>query len=418
MKKPYVCGFVFKTAALFLLVSFVALIIPRVSPAQNIPPVPKPKMVGTWCPACRRYIDCPSGKMPSKCPSCGYSFIQKAKPKPQSGGIFKPGPRPVDKQMEWDDRLYYDGTVTAGGLQTHHFESNGLAARAESWGREMKQVDEQSRAKQAAQAQAFEKDKAALLTSQSNGPALLQLNNVFADDTAWDSLSKGNESTVANDPNVVDLRHLGNTPGMPGLLRTPDPKNPSEYDFPKDGKAANEPLKKMEKSGDDFIFGSTLARAVATKDATVTLKPYEQEEVEKITAENGWVIAARDLDGTVAPYMVNKLSGRDDNPYGMHWQILLPNGESVGYFNGTATGADGKLLPNIKSESGAQYKGVVASGRDGAAMAEAVKNVKAGWEERYLADPDGQGYDAGSRNCQDFTGDVLREYQRLLSKER
>jgi hypothetical protein len=393
------------------LVSAVAFIVPPVL-AQNIPAVGKPQLAGTWCPACKRYIDCPSGRMPTSCP-CGYSFVQKAKPtmSPQlRQGLPRPGMPPPDAH---DDRLYYDGNVTVGGLQTRHFESNGLAARAEAWGKEMKQIDEQSLKKQAAQTQAFENDKNALLNSQGNGPALQQLKNVFAEDTAWDSPAKGRGDSSVNDPNVVDLRHLGDSPGTPDLLRKPDPKQPSEYDIPRNEKTA----KKTADSGDDLVLGSTLARAIATKDATVTLKPYQQEEVEKITAENGWVIAARDLDGTAAPYIVNKISGREDNPYGMHWQILLPNGESVGYFNGTRTGQDGKALPNIKSESGAQYKGVVANGKNGAAMTEAVRNVKARWEERYITDPEGQSYSAGSHNCQDFTGEVLREYQSLLSNK-
>lgn len=397
-------------AALLLIVSAGVVAAPPEGRAQNIPAVGKPQLAGTWCPACKRYIDCPNGKMPSACP-CGYSFVQKAKPRPQlTPGMPQPGRSPDEPQ---DDRLYYDGTVTAGGLRTRHFESNGLAARAEAWGKEMKQVNEQSLKKQQTQAQAFENDKNALLNSPGNGAARQQLRNVFADEAAWDSPSKS-----GGDPNGVDLRHLGDSPGTPALLRKPEPKQPSEYDFQKESAAAKESPKAGDGTEKDLILGSTLARAIATKDATVTLKPYQPEEVAKITAENGWVIAARDLDGKAAPYVVNKLSGRDDNPYGMHWQILLPNGESVGYFNGTAAGQDGKTLPNIKSETGAQYKGVVASGKNGAVMTEAVKNVKARWEEKYLSDPEGQSYNAGAHNCQDFTGDVLREYQRLLSNKR
>jgi hypothetical protein len=411
-----------RTAAVLPLLFVVgALIAPQNSFAQNIPPVGKPQMVGFPCPSpsCKRFIDTPSGKMPSSCRFCGFSFVQSSQPKiPQS---FRPvGTQSTMQQPPdaHDDRLYYDGAVTAGSLRTRHFEADGLAARAEAWGKEMKQVDAKSRAQQAAQAQAFEKDKNALLNSQGNGTALQQLRNVFDDDAAWDSPSKGKGSSSANDPNVVDFRHLGEAPGTPDLLRKPDPKQPSEYDIPRDGSAPKLPAKETEGSISDFINLSTRARLNATKDATAALKPYQQEEVEKITAEGGWVIAARDLDSWVGRTAVNLKTGRDDNPYGMHWQILLPNGENAGYTAGTTTGQDGKVLPNIKSESGAQYKGIVASGKNGAAMTEAVQNVKDRWEEKYITDPEGQGYNAGAHNCQDFTGDVLREYQRLLSKER
>ncbi len=291
------------------------------------------------------------------------------------------------------DRLYYDSVVTTGGLQTGHFESNGLALRAE---KEIRQVYEQSLKEQATQTQAFKNDKDALLKRQRNGTAAQKLKNPFAEN-----------------PNVVDLRQLGESAGTPKLLRVADPKQPSEFDFPKDIITAKEP----EGSDAGDVWDAGLYARVLMRKATVTLKPYQQEEVEKITAEDGWVIVARDLDGKWKPLAVNTISRRDDNPYGMHWQILLPNGKNIGYASGNKTSLDGKLLPNIGSESGKQYKGVVASGRNGEKMTEAVNIVKARWDERYIADPDGQRYNGGSHNCQNFTGEVLREYQRLLSEQ-
>jgi hypothetical protein len=301
--------------------------------------------------------------------------------------------QPVQRQS--DDRLYYDGIETRGGLKTRHFDPDGLAARAEKWGQEMRQVDEQTQKKKDALARSLDNDKKDLLEKDGKPIALPQLKNPFA-----------------NDPNVVDLRHLGNSPGTPDLLNQ---KQPSDYDILRNGKAP----KVLPESADDLVYYSTLAGALearvnATKDATITLKPYHQEEVEKITTENGWVIAARDLEDTTIKKAL-KISGKEDNPYGMHWQIMLPNGKNIGYFDGTSTGEDGKVLPNIKSEHGSQYKGIVASGKNGAAMNEAVRNVEAKWKNQYVTDPEGQRYNAGSHNCQDFTGDVLREYQRLLS---
>lgn len=289
---------------------------------------------------------------------------------------------------KYDDKPYYDDPNTTDGLQPCDVDPHGLAdALAKIW--------ELNRKNKESQIQELENDKISLL----NGTASQKLKNPFADD-----------------PNVVDLRQLGDSAGTPDLLRRPEPKQPSEYDIPRDGSAPKLPVKETEGSLSDFVNVPTIAKLIAAKDATVTLKPYQQEEVEKITAEDGWVIAARDLNSRVGTTVVNLTAWRDDSPYGMHWQILLPNGKNDGYTAGTRI-EDGKVLPNFKSDSNTQYKGIVASGKNGAAMRVAVQNVKARWDEKYITDPEGQAYNAGSHNCQDFTGDVLKEYQRLLSTQ-
>lgn len=63
---------------ILLLLPACILFVPRISHAQNVPEVGKPEMVGTFCPACKAYIDLPNHKMPSSCPYCGYSFIHPA----------------------------------------------------------------------------------------------------------------------------------------------------------------------------------------------------------------------------------------------------------------------------------------------------------------------------------------------------
>ena len=50
--------------------------------AQRVPDPGKPIMVAVPCPACKKWIDTPDGKMPRTCPHCGYSFIRKARQTP------------------------------------------------------------------------------------------------------------------------------------------------------------------------------------------------------------------------------------------------------------------------------------------------------------------------------------------------
>jgi hypothetical protein len=195
-----------KLPALIMLVLALGFIMPVAAQAQNIPPVGKPALVGIWCPSCKGYIPCPSGKRPSKCPHCPYSFVQGTKPSPAPVRPLKPLPGPGNKQPQpvpgqTDDRLYYDGIVTPGGLKTRHFEADGLPARAEKWGKEMRQVDEESQKKKDALARSLDNDKKNLLEKDGSAIALPQLKNPFADD-----------------PNVVDLREPTKpTPSIPPM---------------------------------------------------------------------------------------------------------------------------------------------------------------------------------------------------------
>jgi uncharacterized Zn finger protein (UPF0148 family) len=166
--------------------------------SQNVPPVGKPTIVGTFCPKCKRYIDMPTGKRPSSCPYCGYSFVQQAQPK------TIPKLKPINPL---GDFLFKDVPIIPdkGKLQTRHFDNDGLAAKAEAWGKEMKQVDAQSRQNQEAQAQEFERRKQEALMGRGDGHALGQLKNIYADGDAWNG-----------DSSVVDLR--GKTNLTPKLL--------------------------------------------------------------------------------------------------------------------------------------------------------------------------------------------------------
>jgi DNA-directed RNA polymerase subunit RPC12/RpoP len=168
--------------------------------SQNVPPVGNPTIVGTFCPKCKQYIDMPTGKRPSSCPHCGFSFVQRAQPKTM------PKLKPINP---FGNSVFTNPSVTAdnGKLQTVHFDNDGLAAKAEAWGKEMKQVDDQSRQKQEAQAQEFERKKQEALKGRGDGHALGQLKNIYADDNAWNG-----------DSSVVDLR--GKTKPTPKLLAT------------------------------------------------------------------------------------------------------------------------------------------------------------------------------------------------------
>ena len=360
--------------------------------AQRIPAVPEPTVVGTFCPHCKEL--CPGASLPPVCPHCGHTIL----PAP-SGTQEAPPPRPADTP------LYYDSPETGPGkLRTRHFETNGLPSKAEAWGKEM---EERYRKRMKEQEQSFEKKKEEVQKDPPESTTQPTIRNPFA-----------------NDPNVVDLSCLGNAPGTPDLLRQPEEKQPSEYDFPAGSPNGKSFATQTDEGWQDMIpaWGSTLSRASATWNASVTVVPYEPTVAKEILNNGGWVIAARDLDNAFFDLIptkagVNFITGREDNPYGMHWQIQLPDGQNVGYFNGIRTGEYGNPLPNIKSDSNTQYKGMIASGSDARKMTEAVANVKARWDAQFTADPEGHGYDSGSRNCQDFTGEVLREYNRLMSTQ-
>jgi hypothetical protein len=113
---------------------------PQTGRAQNVPVPGNPKIVGSWCPKCKQYFDMPNGKRPSACPHCGYSFTQPPAPKPAAPVIPK-----LKGVNPFGDSLFHDVPIIPddGKLQTRHFDKDGLAAKAEAWGKEMKQIDDQ-----------------------------------------------------------------------------------------------------------------------------------------------------------------------------------------------------------------------------------------------------------------------------------
>jgi DNA-directed RNA polymerase subunit RPC12/RpoP len=222
--KQIICSFIVKSIA-GLMIAPVMLLLPAcillgpyigrgggVSDLENLTgqkiPMPgKPFMEAYPCPACKRMIKTPDGKMPSSCPYCSYSFVQPANPKPT------PQTKPKLQAINpFGDFLFKDVPIIPvnGKLQTRHLDPNGLAVKAEEWGKEMKQVDDQSRQKQEDVRKKFEQDKEdAIKKPGSTGPAMQQLKNPFADDA-----------------NVVDLR--GSKTLTPKLLNDDDPKSSGE----------------------------------------------------------------------------------------------------------------------------------------------------------------------------------------------
>src|ERR1035437_3089643 len=164
--KQIICGSIVKSAVglvvalIMLFLPAYVLVAPQIGHAQYVPPVGKPVMVALPCPRCKKMIDTPGGKMPSSCPYCGYSFVQQANPKPTTQ--TKPKLQAINP---FGDFLFHDVPIIPddGKLKTRHLDPNGLAVKAEEWGKEMKQVDDQSRQKQEAQAQEFERNKQELL---------------------------------------------------------------------------------------------------------------------------------------------------------------------------------------------------------------------------------------------------------------
>jgi len=169
--------------------------------APNVPMPGNPTIVGFMCPFCNAYIDAPGGKIPAICPHCKRSFAQPTKPKPAQPVIPK-----LKGTDPFGDSLFHDVPIVPddGKLKTRHFDQDGLAAKAEAWGKEMKQVDTQARQNQEAQAREFERNKQELLKGQSNGLAMRQLKNVYADGNAWNG-----------DSSVVDLRNKTNLTPRP-----------------------------------------------------------------------------------------------------------------------------------------------------------------------------------------------------------
>ncbi len=202
--QPPICSILSKSAARLVIVLTLLLLpagilfAPLPGHSQNVPPVGNPTIAGTFCPKCKGYIDMPNGKRPSSCPHCGYSFVQPARPKTM------PKLKPINP---FGNSVFTNPTITPdnGKLKTAHFDSEGLAAKAEAWGKEMKQADDQSRQKQEAQAQEFERKKQEALKGRGAGHALGQLKNIYADGDAWNG-----------DSSVVDLR--GKTNLTPKLL--------------------------------------------------------------------------------------------------------------------------------------------------------------------------------------------------------
>jgi hypothetical protein len=211
--QPSICSLLGKSAArlvivLTLLLPAGILFAPQIGRAQNIPMPGNPQIAGSWCPQCKKYFDMPNGKRPSSCPHCGYSFVQPPKPKtpPQAGPKLKP-------INPFGNSLFTNSSITPddGKLQTRHFDKDGLAAKAEAWGKEMKQVDAQSRQNQEAHAREFERNKQDLLrsldASRSNSPAHQQLKNIFAGgENGWDQPGKSTGVRIPDNATVKLLR--------------------------------------------------------------------------------------------------------------------------------------------------------------------------------------------------------------------
>jgi hypothetical protein len=174
-----------------LLLAAGLLLAPPIGHAQFVPPVPNPVMVAAPCPACKKMFNTPGGRMPSSCPLCGYSFVQPAKSRPA------PQTRPQLKTSNPFGDYLFDGVPIVpddSKLETRHLDPEGLAARAEAWGKQMKQMDAQLRENRQARGQDFEREKQGLLngldTSRANGPALRQLKNIYAgEENGWDTPS-------------------------------------------------------------------------------------------------------------------------------------------------------------------------------------------------------------------------------------
>lgn len=402
------------SAAMVLLASL-ALTAPQTAFAQKIPDPGPPVMVGFPCPGCGQFVRTPNGKMPSACPYCRFSFVQQPKPAPKAPAT--PGKPQLQTIDPFGDYLFYDVPINPedGKLQTRHFDPDGLPARAEEWSKQMRQMDEQARQKQQSQAQDFERNKQDILksidASRSNGSAMQQLKNVYADDKAWDTGTKSGGKTPGGDPNVVDLSGVSNPTVQ--SLKGSDPGLSLKVNPPPPPAVEGAPTTSLLKTAADTLINWDALQAKS--DITKVMTPYEADKVDKIRAEGGWVIVARDLADPTAAGLTNWKVG-EDNPYGKHWQMLLPGGENVGYF-GETKGADGAVRVSIGADKNTvpAYTGTIAAGKDGAVMAEAVKNVQTRWEQKFAADPDANRYNLYSHNCQSFTGELLQEYNRLLA---
>lgn len=188
---------------------------PAKSYGQDIPQPGSPQMVAIPCVNCGKWIDTPGGKIPAVCPRCGQSPVSQTQRSPGQTMPTHTYVTPKRPQLQtinpFGDYLFYGVPIVPddGKLETRHLDPDGLAARAEEWGKEMRQVNEQSHQKQEAQTQEFERRKHELFknldASRATGSAGLKLTNVFADD-----------------PNVVDLR--GATKLVPRMLNDGDPE--------------------------------------------------------------------------------------------------------------------------------------------------------------------------------------------------
>ena len=170
---------------------------------QRIPEPGPPQIVATQCPGCKEWIDTPHGRPPSACPRCGFSFVRQASPVPRPVPPKRPQLKPIDP---FGDYLFFDVPLAPddGKIRTKHLDPQGLAARAEEWGKQMRQMDDEARKKHEAQLREFERNKQRLLAGEPEGavPGKPRLTNFYS-----------------GDPTVVDLS--GKASGKPRLLRNP-----------------------------------------------------------------------------------------------------------------------------------------------------------------------------------------------------
>lgn len=168
------------TRAIFYLAAACVMMCMASTVHAQIPEPGRPKVVGVFCPDCKELIKTPNGKSPISCPHCGFSFIKTdTQPFSSQRKTGKPQLQNIDP---FGDYLFFGVPINPedGKLQTRHLDPNGIAARAEEWGKQMKEVDEQNRKKQEAQAQEFERKKQA--TVGASQPAGIQLKNPYAED--------------------------------------------------------------------------------------------------------------------------------------------------------------------------------------------------------------------------------------------
>lgn len=318
-----------------------------------------------------------------------------------------------------------------GKLVVRHFDPDQFTSRATQWMGQMRQMTEKIEAMRTGKEQALAADVERMLR---------QLGGMqpYTPDAAKDLPTTLGGRVQEQIQHLAPSATAEDSSGVVGLLRNPydtdiyAPAHPagipaSQHDFSwvKSREVpfiwpAEESLTLMEKLDKGSEEGGALwAKVGETRKAEISLRTFDAEEVGRVLKEEqGWVIAARPLADWKARNAIAGVAGREDNPYGMHWQIFLPGAVDIGLFAGDVQDDSGKSLLNIGADpTGRNYTGVVASGKNGALMKQAALAVKDRWNTQYYERPSEQGYSAGMRNCQDYVGEVLREYHRLLAAE-